>query len=173
MAPISDDLLLVGRIGAAFGVRGQIKLHAMTDYPDHLIHNITTLYIGDQQAPYRLLDAFEHKPGILVLTLGGITTREAAQGLRHAEVFIAADASIPLGEDEYYLHDLYGLRVETHEGVELGSVREVLETGANEVLVVARPDQPDVLIPMIHDVVEDLDIAAGRVVIRLLAGLLP
>ncbi len=52
-------------------------------------------------------------------------------------------------------------------------MREVLETGANEVLVVARPDQPDALIPMIHDVVQDLDIPGGQVVVRLIEGLLP
>ncbi len=56
--------------------------------------------------------------------------------------------------------------------MELGKVREVLETGANEVLVVSRPDQPDGLIPMIRDVVQDLDIPGGRVVVRLLEGLL-
>ncbi len=60
----------------------------------------------------------------------------------------------------------------TEDGAEIGKVREVLETGASEVLVVTRADQPDGLIPMIHDVVQELDFAGGRIVVRLLDGLL-
>lgn len=167
-----DELLLIGHVVATFGLRGQIKLRAITDQPEHLKRRVKTVYIGTERTPYQLVDVFQHKPGLLILTLKGITTRDAAETLRGAEVSILETDAAPLDTDEYYIHQLYGLRVETTEGVELGQVREVLETGANEVLVVARPDQPEVLIPMIHAVVQELDLPGKRVVIRVLEGLL-
>ncbi len=166
-----DDLLFIGQIIAAFGLRGQVKLRATTDRPDHIARHVSTLYVGRTFAPYRLHEMFEHKPGLLILTLEGVQTREQAEDLRSAEVYIHQHDAAPLDEGEYFLHQLYTLRVETETGETLGSVREVLETGANEVLVVARPDQSDMLIPMIRDVVQELDLAGGRVVVRLLEGL--
>ncbi len=177
--PATDDLLLVGYIAGAFGVRGQLRLKAVTDQPEHLEQHIRTLYIRrhsrhperEALVAYALRKVLLHKPGVLVLTVEGITTREEADALRQAEVFIREQDAVPLAEDEYFLHELYDLRVETDEGVLLGSVREVLETGANDVLVVARDEQPDVLIPMIYDVVQEIDVAGGRVVVHVLEGL--
>jgi len=105
--------------------------------------------------------------------LSGVTTPEEAENLRGAEVAIRERDAAPLEADEYFIHQLYGLTVVVEDGAEIGRVREVIETGANEVLIVARLGQPDALIPMIHDVVQDLDIAGGRVVVRLIEGLLP
>jgi 16S rRNA processing protein RimM len=170
--PDSDELLLIGRIGTTFGVRGQIRLQSISDQPGHLVQHVRTLYIGSKRVPYQVVSAFEHKRSMIVLTLKGVTTPEAAQSLRHAEVFIREVDSAPLAADEYFLHQLYGLRVETDAGATLGEVRDVIETGANEVLVVARPGASDLLIPMIRDVIAELDLAAGRVVIRLMEGLL-
>lgn len=171
MTAVHDDLLLIGHIVAAFGLRGQVKLRAVTDQPDHIARHVRTLYIGAKRTPYRLVSLFEHKPGLLILSLQGVANRDAAEGLRGTEVFIQQRDAAPLGEGEYYLHELYGLRVETPDGAVLGTVREVLETGSNDVLIVARPDQSDLLLPMIRDVVEQLDTAGGRVVVRLLDGL--
>jgi 16S rRNA processing protein RimM len=178
-----DELLLIGYIAGGFGVHGQLKMKAVTDQPDHLKQHIRTVYLGASTPPerasstapprpYRLRQVDDYKPGMLLLTLDGVTTRETADSLRSTEVFIQARDALPLDEDEYYLHELYNLRVETTDGVEIGVVREVLETGAHEVLVVARPNHPDALIPMIRDIVHHLDPNNGRIVIRLIEGLL-
>jgi 16S rRNA processing protein RimM len=180
----SDEFLLVGYITAPFGLQGQVKLKAITDQPDHLQRRVRTLYLRpgshrhrpSQQRfpprPYHLLNVFEQKPGLLILTLKDVTTRDAAEDICKTEVFIHEQDALPLDEDEYYLHQLYAMRVETTEGVEIGEVREVIETGGNEVLIVTRPGQPDALIPLIHDVVEEIDMEAGRIVIQVIEGLL-
>ncbi|HNP69631.1 MAG TPA: ribosome maturation factor RimM [Kouleothrix sp.] len=170
--PTPDNTILVGQIVAAFGVRGQVKMKAITDQVDHLRRRIGTLYLGPKLQAYQLKRLLEHKPGLLVLTLGGVTTREQAEDLRGQEVAILESQAAPLAEGEYFIHQLYGLKVLTEAGDEIGTVGEVLETGANDVLVVKRPGQSDGLIPMIHDVVRELDTAGGRVVIHLLPGLL-
>lgn len=168
-----DDTLLIGEIVAPFGVHGQVKVRAYTDHIEHLRRRIRTVFLGPERRECALKGVIEHKPGLLILTLGGIADRDAAENLRGTEVAIRERDAAPLEQGEYFIHQLYGLMVVTEEGQTIGRVREVLETGANDVLVVTRLGQTDALIPMIYDVVQDLNIAGGCVVVRLLEGLLP
>jgi 16S rRNA processing protein RimM len=167
-----DDLLLIGTIVAPFGVRGQVKLKALTDRPDHIARHVRTLFLGDTRAEYQLKRLFEHKPGLLILELRDVTTREAAEELRGAEVHIRTTDAAPLAEDEFFLHDLIGLTARLEDGQAIGTVREVLETGAGNTLVIARQGQPDALIPVVRDFVVALDIPGGTVTIRPIEGLL-
>jgi len=167
----TDDYLLIGTVGLPFGVRGQVKLHALTSRPEHL-RRVKTLFVGDQRVAYALKRAAEHKPNVLLLTLEGVNDRGAAETLRNQEVFIREADAAPLDEDEYFLHDLPGMAVETTSGQSIGTVKEVLETGANEVLVVTRVEGGEALIPMIRDVVKLLDIAGKRIVVEPIEGLL-
>lgn len=167
-----DEFLLIGQVAAPFGVRGQIKVKSYTDRPDHLRRSVRTVYLGDERTPLTLTRVIEHKPGMLVVTLREITSREAADALRGVEIYIRASEAAPLAEDEYFLHQLIGLSAITEDGQIIGQVREVLETGAGEVLVIARPDLADALVPMVRDFIVTLDIANGRIVIRPIEGLL-
>ena len=171
-SPKTDDYLLIGEVVAPFGIHGQVKVKSYTDHVEHLSRRIRTVYLGPKRQSYSLKGVLEHKPGLLILSLGGVTTRKQAEDMRRFEVAILEHEAAPLDEGEYFIHQLYGLTVVTEDGTEIGKVREVLETGASEVLVVTREGQPDGLIPMIHDVVQDLDIAGGRIVVHLLEGLL-
>ncbi len=178
----TDELLLIGYIAGAFGIRGQVKMKAVTDQPEHLQRQVRTIYLGTSPRrpgqpvaaprPYRLMRVATHKPGLLLLTLQGVNTRDDADTLRHHEVYMHQKDAAPLEQDEYYLHDLYDLRVETTDGADIGTVYDILETGVNEVLIVKRDGQPDALIPIIHDIVKELDIAGGRIVIQPVEGLL-
>ena len=170
--PTPDNTILIGQIVAAFGVRGQVKMKAITDQVDHLRRRVRTLYVGPKLQEYTLKSLIEHKPGLLILTLANVTTREQAEDLRGQDVAILESQAAPLEEGEYFIHQLYGLTVVSDQGEEIGKVRDVLETGANDVLVVARPGKSDGLIPMIHDVVQELDVAGGRVIVHVLEGLL-
>jgi 16S rRNA processing protein RimM len=167
----ADDFLLVGTIGLPFGIKGQVKLHTVTTRPEHL-SRIKTVFLGDEHTPTRLRRAAEHKHALMILTLAGIEDRTAAETLRGTEVYIRQQDAAPLDEDEYFFHDLPGLQVETTSGEVLGTVTEVLETGANDVLLVKRESGEEVLIPMTREVIKALDIAAKRVVIEPIQGLL-
>ncbi|HEU4328466.1 MAG TPA: ribosome maturation factor RimM [Roseiflexaceae bacterium] len=171
--PAPEEYLLIGEIVGPFGTHGQVKLKAITDQVEHLRRRIRTVYIGPQRQSYRLQRVVEHKPGMLVLNLVGLTTRDEAEALRGNEVAILEREAAPLDQDEYFVHQLYGLAVFSEAGEAIGTVREVMQTGANDVLVVAREGKPDGLIPVIRDVIVELDIPNNRVVIRLLEGLLP
>jgi 16S rRNA processing protein RimM len=167
-----EEYLMIGQVTSSFGLRGQLKVLAVTNQIAHLQRKIRTLYVGPKHQPYQLGKLIEHKPGVLLITLEGITTRDTAETLRGAEIAIRATEAAPLSEGEYFIHALYGLLVVTDDGTELGRVHEVLETGANDVLVVKRTDGSEVLIPIIQSVVRELDVASGRIVIHLLEGLL-
>lgn len=172
MSTSPDDFLLVGRSTSAFGIHGKLRVRSYTDRPDHLAQHITTVYLGADYTPYRMIGLAEHKPGLLIMTLENVTTRDEAESLVRHDIFIRESEAAPLGEGEYFLHQLHGLRVETTDGTVLGQVHTVLETGANDVLVVQRPDQPDLLIPVIRSVVQQIDVPGGRLVIEVMEGLL-
>lgn len=167
-----DDLLLIGYVVGPFGVRGQLKVKALTDRPDHIARHVRTLLIGPARAEFTLKRLAEHKPGLLIADLQDVTSRDAADELRGQEIYIRAADAAPLDADEFFLHDLVGLAAQTEDGQAIGKVREILETGAGEILVIARPGQPDALVPIVRDFIAALDIPGGRVVIRPIEGLL-
>ncbi len=164
-------MLLVGRISVPFGIRGQLKLATVTSYPEHL-RRVTTVFVGEELRAYQLQHAFVHKTSVVVITLKGVSSRDDAEAFRGQDVYIRERDALPLAADEYYLHDLPGLQVRTTEGVEVGVVKDVIETGANDVLVVSRSEGGEVLIPMIKDVIKQLDIAERTIKIEPLPGLL-
>lgn len=166
-----DDLLLVGQITLPHGIRGQLKLYAITSRPEHL-QRVKTVFVGEELTPYSLRRAAIHKGAVMIVTLAGVDTREGAEALRGQEVYMRQSDAAPLDEDEYFLHDLPGLKVQTADATVVGVVKEVIETGANEVLVVTRLEGGEVLIPMVKDIVKQLDLAGGVVVIDPIPGLL-
>lgn len=168
----AEELLLIGTIVGVFGVQGQVKLKSVTDRPDHIRRHIRTVYLGPKFQPYQLGKVTQHKPGMLIASFKDVTTRTAAEGLIRQEVYIREAEAAPLEADEYYLHQLYGLTVLDDQGNTIGEVREVLETGANEVLVVTRRGQNDALIPMIRDVINKIDLESKQIIITPLEGLL-
>jgi 16S rRNA processing protein RimM len=171
-APRPDETLLIGMVVGPFGIRGQLKVRALTDDLEHLQRRIRTVYVGPKLRPHRLKSVAEHKPGLLIVVLEGVTTRDEAEELRGADLAILATQAAPLADDEYFLHDLPGMSVEAEDGTPIGVVRDYLQTGANEVLVVKRDNAPDALIPIVRDIVIVLDVAARRIVIRPIPGLL-
>lgn len=167
-----DDLLYIGVLGAPFGVRGQIKLHSISSHPEHLVRHLRTVFIGPKRIPHQVTRLFLHKPGLLIIQLQSVADRDAAADLRGAEVYIAAADAAPLGEDEFFYHDLIGLAAVTDTGDLIGEVRDVLETGAGEIAVIARRGRADALVPMVRDFIVAIDLVERRLVIRPIDGLL-
>ncbi len=162
--------LAIGRILRPHGVRGELRAQILTDYPEH-IAAVKTLYLGESYQPYALLGVRFHQ-GAMLLTLQGCTTRDAAAALQGALVNIALADAVPLDKDEYYHFQVIGMQVETDSGEALGQIVDVFTVpGANDVFVV-HGVRGEILLPVIADVVLNLDIEAGRVLVHLLPGLL-
>jgi len=142
-----DSLVIVGRIGAAYGVRGWVHLQSFTDpvenlvtyEPWHLQQNGRWRALGGLQGNDQL-QIRKHKGGF-VAQLDGCDDRDAAQGYRGAWIGVPASAlpELAVGTDEYYWRDLIGLQVYDTQGAHLGTVTGLMETGAHEVLQIEVP----------------------------------
>ncbi len=164
--------MTLGTLVNTHGVRGELRLRP---------HNPDTAAVSPG-APLFLrrdgktrevcvLGVRPHK-NYLLLTIEGVDSMTAAEALVGGELLIAADLLPALEEGEVYHYQLVGCRVVTTAGEEIGEVTEIFTTAANDVCVVRRSQGQEVMIPLIAEVVREIDTAAGRLVIEPLPGLL-
>lgn len=164
--PVEQVRLTVGRIGGTHGVQGEMRMHVLTDSPDHL-KTIETVYLGDRDNPIALESIRFTDKGALI-KLDGTNTPEAASKLSGLNVKIAGSDARPLEPGEYFLFQLIGLKVSDENGELIGTVKDLIETGAHDVLVIGeRPDSPDdLLVPNHPEFVLEMDPEAGTMVVR-------
>ncbi|MDH5409102.1 MAG: ribosome maturation factor RimM [Gammaproteobacteria bacterium] len=152
----------LGRVSGLYGVKGWIKVFSHTE-PMQNILNYLPWYLwleGDWQ-PIELESGRVHGKGI-VAHLANCPDRDAAQKLVGAKIAIKRDSMPKLAKDEFYWSDLIGLQVIDKTDVSIGRVDHLLETGANDVLVVKTADKKEILIPYIPgDVVQAVDLTSG------------
>jgi 16S rRNA processing protein RimM len=167
----------MGRIVRPHGVLGEVKVAPETDDPDRF-YELETIYVGADEASAVSFDIVSvrlqpSKYGITVLLmLAGVSGREAAEALCKNNVY-ADVADLPALEDgEYYLSDLVGLKAETLEGTEVGVVEDVLEGPGQDLLVIRTPAGGRVMVPLVPELVPDIDLDAGRIGIDPVDGLL-
>ena len=160
--------LAVGRVVAPRGVRGELKVRPETE-DAHRFALLDEVLLGEQRRPFAVRGV-RFFGGLVLLRLEGVNDREQAEARRGAVVWIPQEQGLALEEGQYYYHQIEGLTAVTVEGEVLGRVIQVLPTGANDVYVV-RGDRQDILLPAIRDVIAQVDLEAGRLVVRLLEGL--
>ena len=106
-----------------------------------------------------------------ILKFAGFNHIDEVEPLRNEILYVPKEELKPLPEGEYYYHEILGCRVETNEGDVLGEVADIFKTGANDVWVVRRKGEKDVLIPFIDDIVQSIDVKQGKIVVSLMEGL--
>ncbi len=157
----SDDWVVMGRIAAPFGIKGWVKVQPFSEDPGTLLDfESWRVGRGEQHTHYSVEAAQDHGKA-LVAKLAGIDDRDAAYALRGQEISVAKSALPPPQDNEYYWSDLIGLRVVNREGVELGTVDSLMESGANDLLVVKGAREH--LIPFIAAFVGQVDLAGGTI----------
>lgn len=157
----------MGRVTAPFGVKGWIRIHALTARPAGLAeYPVWWLRSGDDWCATTIIAARSHG-GALVAQLAGVDSREAAAALKGREIGVPRDELPAVAGNEYYWADLLGLKVVNTERHEFGRVARIVQTGANDVLVVAdgSDDGRETLIPFIADVIRQVDVAGGLMVV--------
>lgn len=157
--------ICVARIGAAHGVRGAVKLWTFTEDP-LAVKRYGPLMTKDGVRQFEVTSAREAK-GHLVATLKGVATREDAERLNGTELYVARDKLPATDDDEYYHADLIGLTAVDAENDSLGRVIAIHNFGAGDIIEIAPPHGPTILLPFNNAVVPSVDLAAGRVVIEL------
>jgi 16S rRNA processing protein RimM len=151
----------MGRIAAPFGVKGWVKVQTFSEDPGTLMDfESWRVGRGEQQTQYAVEAIHDHS-NTLVAKLVGIDDREAAYALRGQEISVAKRDLPPPEENEFYWSDLIGLKAVNREGVELGRVDSLLETGAQDVLVIK--GKREHLIPFVAAFVGKVDVAGGTI----------
>lgn len=150
-------MVVMGKVVAAQGIQGWVKVQTFTEYLDSLL-DYDTWYVGNEQAwrPLQVLEADVHGK-VLVAKLEGIADRTAAEKYK-GQLVAVPRAELPEQEEgEYYWSDLVGMTVVTLAGETLGTVDTLLETGANDVLVV-KGENGETLIPFIASVIQQVSL---------------
>jgi 16S rRNA processing protein RimM len=176
----SRRTVVVGRVGRAHGIRGELSVVPRTDEPDRRFSAGAVLRTEQSgrptsDAPPATLTVATTRwhQGRLLVTFEGIGDRTAAERLRG--LVLAADVpadETPEDPDEFYDHQLIGLRVLSTDGAEVGELVEVQHGGGQDLLVVRTRDRGDVLVPFVTALVPEVDLAAGRVLVADRPGLL-
>jgi 16S rRNA processing protein RimM len=171
---VPDGFMAVGCIVGLHGLAGELKVELHTDFPERFAPG-AHLRLGEALLEYVIVASRMHKTHLL-LKLNGITRREQAEVLRGQWLFVPEEDALALEEGAYWVHEIIGLEVETEEGRHLGDISDVIFTGANEVYVVRTPPTvnrgKELLLPAIEQVVRNVDLPSGRMVVHLLPGLL-
>ncbi|WP_054284815.1 ribosome maturation factor RimM [Gulbenkiania mobilis] len=158
-----NDLVVMGHVSGAFGVRGWVKIHADTEYADSLFdYPVWWLNSGQGWKAYTL-ETGAVQPKALVAKLEGVDDRDVAAALRGCRIAVPRSELPPTEEDEYYWSDLIGLEVFNREDAFLGRVTDLMATGASDVLVLQDGDTQR-MIPFVSQYIVDVSLANCRIV---------
>lgn len=161
----------IGKLTRPHGIHGEMFLEILTDFPERLKPG-GLVFTGDQYNPHVFSSLRSHKNGLIV-AFDGYDDPETVGKLRNQFVFVQSKDIPPLPEGEYYHHELLGSRIMTLDDQELGELIQILQTGANDVLVVQTPSKAEILIPYIDEIVRMIDLEKGVILIDPIPGLIP
>ncbi|MCP1340457.1 ribosome maturation factor RimM [Idiomarina sp. M1R2S28] len=130
-----SEQIVVGRIGAVYGVKGWLKVQSFTDDPESIFEYSPWLLSQKTERELKVVEWRRHNNG-LIARLEGISDRDEAARLTGADICITADELPALADDEFYWRDLIGMRVVNTNGYDMGVVEQIMPTASNDVLVV-------------------------------------
>ncbi len=156
------EFFTIGTIIAPHGVRGDIRILPQTDFPDRFL-DMETCYIDGKL--YHFTSARFHKQFVLA-TFSEVPDRNAAELLIKKDIQVTREELVELPEGRYYIFDIVGLPVYDTKDNYLGVVKEVLQPGANDVYVVSKEGEPDLLLPVLDWVILSIDLQAKKMVVN-------
>ena len=166
----SPTYVAVGKLRRPHGVQGEIIMDVYTDFPERLRPGML-LYAGETHQPLKP----EHRRGhqnSLLMTFEGYTSPEEVGVLRNTILYLPVDTLPDLPAGEYYHHQLIGLEVFDEAGKLLGQASAILETGANDVLVVRPEIGREILLPLIDAVLLEVNLPERKIRVHVLPGIL-
>lgn len=168
-----EDFLRVGIITSTHGVKGEAKVFPTTDDKGRFKSLKEVFVLNDGEKLPLKINGVKFFKQFVILKFQGIDTLNDVEKYKGGELYVLREEAVPLGQDEYYIGDLIGTRVFTDDGKLFGILKDVMQTGANDVYIVRvnSEENQEVLIPAIHDCILDVDVAHNKMVVRLMEGL--
>lgn len=167
-----EDTLRVGVITSTHGVRGEVKVFPTTDDAKRFKKlKEVLLDTGKEQIPMEI-EQVKFFKNMVILKFKGFDNINDIEIYKGKDLLVTRDNAVALGPDENFIVDLIGLSVVTDEGEDLGTLTDVIQTGANDVYEVTMPGEKTVLLPAIKQCILDVDLEAGKVLVHLMDGLM-
>ncbi|MCM2421919.1 MULTISPECIES: ribosome maturation factor RimM [unclassified Streptomyces] len=165
--------LVVGRIGRAHGIKGEVTVEVRTDEPEVRLGPGAVLATDPATAGPLTIESGKVHSGRLLLRFEGVRDRTGAEALRNVLLIAEVDpAELPEDPEEFYDHQLVDLDVVTVDGTEVGRILEISHLPGQDLLIVERPDGTEVMIPFVSEIVPEIDLENQRAVIDPPPGLL-
>jgi 16S rRNA processing protein RimM len=156
--------LAVGRLRRPHGLRGEVQMDVLTDFPERLRRG-KKVYLGEERREL-VIRGVRGAAKTFLISFQGINSPEEAAELRGQLIFVSSKDLPRLEEGEYYHHELLGLTVVDEGGTVLGILEEILETGANDVYLVRTPDGSELLLPALKNVILAVNLDQGEMRVR-------
>ena len=167
-----EDLLQVGVITGTHGLKGEVKVFPTTDDKERFLDlEEVLLDTGDELLELKVEYCKFFKKFVFV-KFEGLDEINEVEKYKRCPLLVTRDNAVELEEDEYFIADLIGLAVVTDAGEALGTVKDVMETGANDVYIVEMKDGRELLLPAIGDCILDVNLDEGRMTVHVLDGLM-
>ena len=166
-----EQFLQVGVISSTHGIRGEVKVFPTTDDPMRFKKLKKVLLDTGRERLELEVQSVRFFKQFAIVKFKGIDNINDIERYKGKGLFVPREGAVPLDEDEYYIADLIGMEVFTEDG-HFGVVRDVMETGANEVYIVESDEHGEVLIPAIRQCVLDVNVEEKKMKIRLMDGLI-
>lgn len=167
-----NKYLELGQIVNTFGIKGQVKVNPFTD-DIRRFDELKEVYI-EKKNELKLfqIEKVDYSKNMVILKLKGIETPEEAEKLRSSYLKINRKDAKKLPEGTYYIADLIGLDVYTDENKLLGKVDYIYNTGSNDIYVVKDEQGKEILLPAIKDVLQQVDLENGKIIVHIIEGLI-
>ena len=167
-----EDLLQVGIITSTHGVRGEVKVYPTTDDPRRF-RRLKEVVLDTGREKLNLeIEGVKFFKQFVILKFKGLDNINDIEKYRQKSLYVTRKNAVRLQRDEYFIADLIGLKVQDEDGTELGTVKDVIETGANDVYDVEMADGRSLLLPAIKQCILNVDVENGMMQVHVLEGLL-
>lgn len=167
-----EDLLQVGIITSTHGVRGEVKVYPTTDDPRRF-RRLKEVVLDTGREKLNLeIEGVKFFKQFVIMKFKGLDNINDIEKYRQKSLYVTRKNAVRLQRDEYFIADLIGLKVQDEDGTELGTVKDVIETGANDVYEVEMADGRSLLLPAIKQCILNVDVENGMMQVHVLEGLL-
>ena len=167
-----EDLLKVGVITTTHGVRGEAKVYPTTDEPERFLELDYVLLDTGRELRKLEIKNVKFFKNLVILKFKGVDNINDIEKYKGRDLWIPRKEGQELEEDEYYIADLLGMSVVLEDGQEFGTLKDVMETGANDVYIIDSAEHGEVLLPAIRECILDVDLEKNVMTIHLMKGLI-
>lgn len=167
-----EDMLQVGVITQTHGVRGEVKVFPTTDDVNRFKKLKQVILDTGKETMSLEIQSVKFFKQFVILKFKGIDNINDIEKYKRCSIYVTREHAVPLEEDEYFIADMIGMEVCTEDGNIFGTLKDVIETGANDVYVIESAEHGEVLVPAIKECIRSVDIEKGQMMIHLMDGLI-